>query len=341
VRTIPAINAWTGATISLIQPEPGIDGQGFIGYKVTNPSAGVWHYEYAINNQNLDRGIQSFSVPLGCGVTVNNIGFHAPPNHPGTANDGTLGSAGYSNAAWTSTQTANTLSWSSETFAQNQNANAIRWATLYNFRFDSNRPPQAANATIGFFKTGAPITVAIQGPTPDTCAPLQITSAVSRKTHAGAGDFDIPLPLTGDPGIECRSNGSNHTFVITFTNQTVSGNASVTSGTGSVAGSPSFSGNTMTVNLTGVADIQTLTVTLSDVTDNAAQVLPDTPVSAKMLVGDTNGNSTVNAGDVGQTKGQAGSTVGVGNFRTDTNVSGSINAGDVSQVKANSGHVVP
>ena len=108
-------------------------------------------------------------------------------NHPGLANDGTAGDAGFSNAAWTPNQTASALSWSSETFAQNQNANAIRWGTLYNFRFDSNRPPQAANATIGFFKTGAPITVAIQGPTPDTCNPLQLTSAVSRKTHGGAG----------------------------------------------------------------------------------------------------------------------------------------------------------
>ena len=160
----PAINAWTGATINPIEPEPGVDGRAFIAYKVTGPVAGVWHYEYAIYNQNLDRGIQSFSVPLGVGITVSNLGFHAPLNHPGIANDGTSGDAGFSNAAWTSNQTASDLSWSSETFAQNQNANAVRWGTLYNFRFDSDRPPQAANATIGFFKTGTPMTVGIQGP---------------------------------------------------------------------------------------------------------------------------------------------------------------------------------
>jgi hypothetical protein len=56
------------------------------------------------------------------------------------------------------------LTWSCETIAQNANANAIRWGTLYNFRFDSNRPPQDTSAVIGFFKTGAPITVPIQGP---------------------------------------------------------------------------------------------------------------------------------------------------------------------------------
>jgi hypothetical protein len=170
VRMTPAINAWPGAVINAIEPVPGVDGRGFIAYKVTNPSAGVWHYEYAIYNQNLDRSIQSFSLPLGCGVTASNFGFHAPPNHPGIANDGTLGSAGYSNAAWASNQTASALSWSTETFAQNQNANAIRWGTLYNFRFDSNRPPQNVVATIGYFKTGSPSTVVIQGPTPDSCS---------------------------------------------------------------------------------------------------------------------------------------------------------------------------
>jgi hypothetical protein len=169
VRMAPAVNAWTGATINPIEPDPGADGRAFIAYKVTNPSAGVWHYEYAVYNMNLDRAIQSFSVPLGCGVTVSNIGFHAPPNHPGFPNDGTLGGAGFSNVPWTSTQTASALSWGSETFAENQNANAIRWGTLYNFRFDSNQPPQATNALIGFFKTGSPVLIGIQGPTP--CVP--------------------------------------------------------------------------------------------------------------------------------------------------------------------------
>jgi hypothetical protein len=54
--------------------------------------------------------------------------------------------------------------WNCETFAQNQNANAIRWGTLYNFRFDSSAPPATSTANIGFFKTGSPISVAIQAP---------------------------------------------------------------------------------------------------------------------------------------------------------------------------------
>jgi hypothetical protein len=182
VRMTPAINAWAGATINPIEPDPGIDGRAFVACKVTGPVAGVWHYEYALYNQNLDRGIQSFSVPLGCGITVSNLGFHAPLNHPGFPNDGTQGDAGFSNVAWTSNQTADAVSWNTETFAQNQNANAIRWGTLYNFRFDSDRRPIATNATIGFFKTGTPVSVAILGPNVCSSTPSPTATATATPT---------------------------------------------------------------------------------------------------------------------------------------------------------------
>jgi Tol biopolymer transport system component len=201
VRMTAAVNAWTGATISPIEPEPGVDGRAFIAYKVTGPVAGVWHYEYAIYNENLDRAIQSFSVPLGCGVTVTNLGFHAPLNHPGFPNDGTLGDAGFSNTAWASTQDASAVIWNTETFAQNQNANAIRWGTLYNFRFDSNKPPIVTNATIGFFKTGTPVTASIFGP--NVCAVLP-----------PAGNGKIVFTAQRDGGYEIYvmdSDGANQT----------------------------------------------------------------------------------------------------------------------------------
>lgn len=188
----PAINAWTGATLVEIRPEPGNDGAGIVGYKVTNPSPGVWHYEYAIYNQNIDRAIQSFSVPVVSGVTLSNIGFHAPPQHPGWANDGTTGNAGFSNTPWTQTQTGSAMIWNSETFAQNPNANAIRWGTLYNFRFDSNRPPQTMNATIGFFKTGSPITVQIQGPGAAAIA-VSVSGRVTNSEGQGVGNARVTM----------------------------------------------------------------------------------------------------------------------------------------------------
>jgi hypothetical protein len=73
VRMTPATGAWAGATSSTVEPEPGVDGRAFVVYKVSGPVGGIYHYEYAIHNQNLDRSVQSFSVPLGCGVNVSNI----------------------------------------------------------------------------------------------------------------------------------------------------------------------------------------------------------------------------------------------------------------------------
>ncbi len=345
VRMAPAVNAWPGATVNSFQPDPGMDGQGFVAYKVTGPdNNGVWHYEYAVNNQNLDRAIQSFSVPLGCNVTMSNAGFHAPLNPPGSAADGTLNDAGYSNAAWTVTQTESAVKWACETMAQNANANALRWGTLYNFRFDSNRAPQAATATIGFFKTGQPITVAIQAPTPDSCSPLAFTSAASRKTHGEAGTFDIDLPLSGDPGVECRRGtvSGEHTLVFTFSNEVVSGSATLTEGEGQIVGDPTFNGDTMTVNLSGVPNVSQITVKLSGVTDSLSQTLPDVTVSMRALQGDVNGNGTVNGSDIGLTKIEvANGTVTSSNFRTDVATNGFLNATDVSLVKSMSGTHVP
>lgn len=192
VRAKTAVSAWPGSTQVEIKPAPGTDGVARVAYKVTNPSPGVWHYEYAIFNENLDRSIQSFGMPLGLGVSLSNIGFRAPPQHPGWTADGTVGNTGFSGTPWTQTQTATSMTWSSETLAQNPNANAIRWGTMYNFRFDSNRPPQTVNATIGFFKTGAPITVQIQAPS-GAAASVSVSGRVMTSSGRGVSGARVTI----------------------------------------------------------------------------------------------------------------------------------------------------
>jgi hypothetical protein len=150
------------------------------------------------------------------------------------------------------------------------------------------------------------------------------------------------LSLSSPFSVECRNSGGNHSFVFTFSNPVVSGSAIVaTTGTGSISGSPIINGNTMTVNLTGVSDVQLLTMTLRGITDNFAQVLADTAVSVYMLVGDTTGNRSVNATDVSQTKLQSGTTVTNANCRQDVAVSGAINGTDISLVKSRVGMGLP
>jgi hypothetical protein len=48
--------------------------------------------------------------------------------------------------------------------------------------------------------------------------PVPLVSVASRKTHGGVGIFDLDLPPTGNPGIECRSGGVNgdYTVVVFF-----------------------------------------------------------------------------------------------------------------------------
>jgi hypothetical protein len=67
----------------------------------------------------------------------------------------------------------------------------------------------------------------------------------------------------------------------------------VTGGIGSVLGSPSLAGKTMTVDLTGVADAQKITVTLSQVVTSASSVPLDVSVSVNMLIGDNNADKSV------------------------------------------------
>ncbi len=164
------------------------------------------------------------------------------------------------------------------------------------------------------------------------------SAAVSRKNHGGT-DYDVPLPLVavgGAVGIEPRS-GPTFTMVVTFPIPVTVGGVAVTTGTGSAT--MSVAGAVVTVNLTGVTDVQRLGVTLSAVNDGSG--VGNVLIPMGVLAGDTGGDGMVNTSDIGQTKGESGQSVTAGNFRTDVNANGSINTSDISLVKSKSGAVLP
>lgn len=170
-----------------------------------------------------------------------------------------------------------------------------------------------------------------------------LPSVVSQKTHGGAGTFSIPMPLTGPSGVECRAGNSgvagNHTIVLSYATSPAGTAASVTahdpsSATGIVS-NVSVSGNDLIVDLTNVSNQQVLTLTTSGGGVSA------TTVSIGFLLGDTNGNRSVSASDIGQTKAQSGVAVTGANFRSDVGANGSISASDIGQVKAQSGTSLP
>jgi hypothetical protein len=178
------------------------------------------------------------------------------------------------------------------------------------------------------------------------CAAPALTSAVSRKTHGGAGIFDISLPLTGSPGIECRNGGTtnDYTMVLTFLdNVTITGSpqAQVTVGMGCVGsagacdanGTVTTNGSVVTIPITNVTNAQTINVTLYGVNDVGNNVI----VRMRLLTGDVNGNGVVNGTDISLTRARTGQGVDSTNFRTDVNANGVINATDVSIVKSHVG----
>jgi hypothetical protein len=165
------------------------------------------------------------------------------------------------------------------------------------------------------------------------CAPVPL-SVVSKKIHNGVA-YDVNLPLSGTPGVEPRNttNGA-HQIVLTFANPVSITGASVTSGSGSVVNATP-SGNGLIVNLTGVGNQQTTVVTITGINDGASAGDLQVPMSA--LVGDTNNDGSVDAGDIAQTKSQSGNAISSANCREDVNVDGFIDAGDISFVKSRSG----
>jgi uncharacterized delta-60 repeat protein len=156
-------------------------------------------------------------------------------------------------------------------------------------------------------------------------------SAVSLKVHgSGAGPFGLPLPLTGNIGVECRIPGSNnsHQVVFTFNNAVTFSNASVTSGTGGVS---SFSGSgtaTATVDLTGVINAQAITVTLTAVNAGGPSTT-DLSVPMGVLLADVDATHRVDSGDVFLIRTTTLQTLTTLNFQNDVDLSGRIDSGDV------------
>ena len=173
---------------------------------------------------------------------------------------------------------------------------------------------------------------------------LQLNSVASRKTHGGAGTFDIDLGLSAT-STECRSGGGSgdYTMVFTFATDLSSvSSASVTSGTGTIA-SRNIGANPKEyiVNLTGVTNVQRLTVSLNNVQDVNGNSSATVNGTMKVLIGDSNNNSAVNSSDISQTKGQTGQTVTSTNFREDVTADGSINSSDISLIKSKVGTGLP
>jgi hypothetical protein len=184
----------------------------------------------------------------------------------------------------------------------------------------------------------------------DYCTrPPVLNAVVSRKTHGTAGNFDIPLPLIGARGVECRTAGhlpagatGDHQLVFIFDNELTSvASATVTShnpgnATGSVVSSmvdPNDRHNYI-VNLTNVSNAQYLTVTLNSVVNPNATINVVGPQMG-VLLGDTTANGSVTNTDVGSVKAQVDPTTPITQtkVRQDVSANGFVTNTDVGTTK--------
>ena len=160
-------------------------------------------------------------------------------------------------------------------------------------------------------------------------------------THGTAGIFDINLPVTGSPGIECRTSyalgAGNYSVVFNFVNNITNCGTAAAAG-GTIVAGPSA--NQCTMNLTGVADAQTISVELDNVIDSQNNT-GNISVPIGVLIGDSNGDGFVNVGDTVLVRNHSGETATLANFRQDLNADGLINVGDTLQVRNHSGDFLP
>ncbi|HEY2711614.1 MAG TPA: sialidase family protein [Chthoniobacterales bacterium] len=169
-----------------------------------------------------------------------------------------------------------------------------------------------------------------------TSSGINLVSAASRLTHRAAGTFDINMPLTGVSGVECRS-ATTYNAVFTFDAPVTSGEVTVSSGIATV-GAITFSGNSMTAQLTGVTSAEVVTLHTQNINGDG-QAHGDVPFG--FLVADASADRVVNKPDQTLVRNQVGQLVTSANFREDLDVDGRIKSTDENVVKADKGHSIP
>jgi hypothetical protein len=169
-----------------------------------------------------------------------------------------------------------------------------------------------------------------------TTSALNLISAASRLTHAAAGTFDVNMPLTGTSGVECRS-ATTYNAVFTFDAPVTSGEVTVIGGTATV-GTITFSGNSMTAQLTGVTSAEIVTLHTQNINGDGQ---PHGDVPFGFLTADVNANRIVDRPDQQQIQANRGQPATASNFRDDINLSGIVDRPDQQSVQTNRGHSIP
>lgn len=108
--------------------------------KTTSLGGGLWRYDYALMNHDLDRQVGSFRIPLD-GASATSAYFRDVDGN--AANN------------WTAAITGAAITWT------RTGATGLDWGTMYNFGFVSNTAPTDAAAVLTPVEAGGPATYSI------------------------------------------------------------------------------------------------------------------------------------------------------------------------------------
>ena len=168
---------------------------------------------------------------------------------------------------------------------------------------------------------------------------LVLQSAFSRKRHGAAGNFDLPLPITGAEGIESRAGGDS--IDLTFNHNLVGVGSAVSScGSASVWLDPHDAESLIVTVQDRSCDATDITLTVNDILDDRGEWTTATLTYGK-LIGDVDGSGVVDSLDGQAIRAVAPSPVDSSNFRDDLNHDGSVNARDYMIAKSHRGERLP
>ena len=128
--------------------------------------------------------------------------------------------------------------------------------------------------------------------------------------------------------------------MFTFDKPVSGATATITEGT-ATATTPTFSGNDVVVNLSGVSDQKYVTIALTNVASSDGGTGGTGSVRVGFLVGDVNRNRVVTLADLGLVNSQLSQPVTAANFLDDVNASGTITVADKGITNANLTRALP
>ena len=214
------LQRWSGASINS-SANGSDDGRYYVAVKVTGPTNGLYHYEYAVHNRDNKRGTGAFRIPICPDAQVVNVGFHDFDRNALTD--------------WSGAKSGSEIVFQMNPLAQNP----LRWNSIFNFWFDSDAAPQTGSVTLDQFDIGpGALTVAVGSTTP--------SGIFNQNLGAGCGApapslYAVGTPdraLLGNASFSVRSSQNGASAVCAFVLSTTAGSTSIAPGCTVYTGDP-------------------------------------------------------------------------------------------------------